>query len=247
MRNLKITMSYDGTRYHGWQIQSQESTVQGELEEVLKRILKNGSFRIVASGRTDAGVHAREQVAHCRLPEEKTIQPIELKMALNSLLPWDIRILSAEEISPAFHAIRDCREKEYRYFIQNSEICSPFDYPYVWHIVRDLDLEAMGEAATLLEGEHDFSSFRSSSCSSPETRKAVSLSCLEPQGDKLIYRVRADGFLQYMVRIIVGTLFEVGKGTRSSGSIRRLLGGEPRDSAGPTAPARGLFLWEVTY
>ena len=247
MRNLKLTLSYNGTRYHGWQIQRQESTIQGEITKALEDILKDSSLKLVASGRTDAGVHAYAQVAHCRLPEGATIKPTDLKKALNSHLSWDIRIASIEEAPSSFHAIRDFREKEYRYFIHNGEICSPFDYPYVWHIVRQLDSDAMNEAAKVFEGYHDFSAFRSSSCTAPETRKRVTLSCFERDGEKLVFRIRADGFLQYMVRIIVGTLVKVGNGDRSITSVGEILQEGNRNSAGPTAPAKGLFLCQVVY
>ena len=256
MRNLKLTLAYDGTEFHGWQVQPELATIQGEIERALggiegRRVSVNGS------GRTDAGVHALRQVASVAL--ENPIPTLNLRRAMNRLLPPSIRVLEAEEAPADFHARFSARAKLYEYRLWRAEICPPMLYRYVCHHPYPLRLEPMVEAALLFEGAHDFRNFaatgppeeRSGEEKSPTVRTIFS-SRFELDGDLLLYRVRGSGFLHHMVRNMVGTLLEVGKGNLAPADIPRLLAGADRSSpkqprAGPTAAAQGLFLVQVEY
>ncbi len=247
MRRLRITVSYDGTNYHGWQVQPDQPTVQGTLEGILYQI-EGGAVNVTASGRTDAGVHAVAQVAAFDLVNP--IPPENLRKAINRLLPKDIRVLSVEEAAPDFHPRFGARAKTYEYRILRPETCSPFERLYVYHHPYPLDEQKMIELAPLLEGEHDFSVFAASDEADELGRSKVRhvfSSQLAREGDRLIYRVRGRGFLKHMVRNIVGVLLEAGKGNLSRDDFEaRLLPG-CTIPAGPTAPARGLFLMSVEY
>lgn len=242
LENFKLTISYDGTDYHGWQRQPNRVTIQGKLEDVLMRILGE-KVNLQAAGRTDAGVHALGQVANfrvsCRLSEA------ELLRALNAMLPFDIRILNVEKVPPAFHARKSARSKVYRYRIKISPIISPFDYRYVLHYPYPLDIPAMIEAAGRFEREADFSAFSSGDYPNP-VRKIFS-SRLENCGDELVYTVEANGFLRYMVRTIVGTLIMTGRGRLKPEDIDLLFEQKKRTLSSPSAPARGLCLIRVNY
>ncbi|NPV82803.1 MAG: tRNA pseudouridine(38-40) synthase TruA [Candidatus Aminicenantes bacterium] len=242
LENFKLTISYDGTDYHGWQRQPNRVTIQGKLEDVLMRILGE-KVNLQAAGRTDAGVHALGQVAsfraNCRLGEA------ELLRALNAMLPFDIRILNVEKVSPGFHARKSARSKVYRYRIKISPIISPFDYRYVLHYPYPLDIPAMVEAARRFEREADFSAF--SSGDYPNPVRQVFSSRLESCGDELVYTVEANGFLRYMVRTIVGTLIMAGRGRLKPEDIDLLFEQRKRTLSSPSAPARGLCLVRVNY
>ncbi len=242
LENFKLTISYDGTDYHGWQRQPNRVTIQGKLEDVLMRILGE-KINLQAAGRTDAGVHALGQVAsfraNCRLSET------ELLRALNAMLPFDIRILQVERVNPGFHARKSARSKVYRYRIKISPIISPFDYRYVMHYPYPLDVPAMEEAARRFEREADFSAFSSGDYPNP-VRRIIS-SRLENCGDELVYTVEATGFLRYMVRTIVGTLIMTGRGRLKPEEIDVLFEQKKRTLASPSAPARGLCLIRVNY
>lgn len=242
LENFKLTISYDGTDYHGWQRQPNRVTIQGKLEDVLMRILGE-KINLQAAGRTDAGVHALGQVAsfraNCRLSEA------ELLRALNAMLPFDIRILQVERVNSGFHARKSARSKVYRYRIKISPIISPFDYRYVMHFPYPLDIPAMEEAARRFEREADFSAFSSGDYPNP-VRRIIS-SRLENCGDELVYTVEATGFLRYMVRTIVGTLIMTGRGRLKPEEIDVLFEQKKRTLVSPSAPARGLCLIRVNY
>jgi tRNA pseudouridine38-40 synthase len=241
VRRIRITLSYDGTEYRGWQVQPDLPTIQAAVESVLGQI-EGSPVHVEGSGRTDAGVHAMAQVAACNLNNPIPVE--NLVRAMNRLLPRDIRILSAAETRPDFHPRFEAIAKSYEYRILRSEIFSPFERRYVHHHPYPLNECAMANAAPLLEGEHDFTSFASSDESDSLGRskiRTIFSSRIAREDDRLIYRVRGSGFLKHMVRNVVGTLLEIGKGNIAPCDILK-----PRDP-GPTAPARGLFLISVEY
>ena len=244
MRNLRLDICYDGTRYRGWQrLPGREDTIQGKLETALSRILEE-PIEITGSGRTDAGVHARGQVAnfHC----ESAMTAGEILASLRRYLPEDIGIYSCRDVSPRFHARLNAKEKTYLYRIWNSDAPCVFDRSYVTVMPEQLDLGAMEEAAKLLCGEHDFSAF----CGNPKMKKStvrfLRRIAIQRQGEELQLRFTGNGFLYNMVRILVGTLIEVGRGERTPQSVPSLFGGK-RSQAGFLAPAKGLCLEEVLY
>ena len=244
MRNLRLDICYDGTRYRGWQrLPEKDNTIQGKLENTLSRILGE-ELEISGSGRTDAGVHAMGQVAnfHC----ESNMPSEEILSQLRRYLPEDIGVLSCRECSPRFHARLNALEKTYRYRIWNSDMPCVFQRRYVTVIPEALDLKAMAAAASCLCGEHDFSAF----CGNPKFKKStvryIRSFTVERQGPEIVLDVTGNGFIHNQVRIMVGTLIEVGRGERSPDSISQLFGGK-RSEAGFLAPAQGLCLMEVTY
>jgi tRNA pseudouridine38-40 synthase len=247
MRRIKILLSYDGTDYHGWQVQPGLQTIQGALEQVISE-MEGRPVQVAGSGRTDAGVHASAQAAAFSI--ENPIPLDNLRRAMNRLLPRDIRVLCAEEAALDFHPRFQAKRKTYEYRIFRGEICSPFERRYVCHHPYPLGIEEMVAAAPLLEGDHDFSAFAASDDRDELDRSKVrSIFCsrLTLDGDRLIYRVTGSGFLKHMVRNIVGVLLEVGKGNVDrAGFLARLQPG-CEIPAGPTAPARGLFLMSVEY
>lgn len=247
MRRIRITVAYDGTRYHGWQVQPGLATIQSELERVLSDI-DNRPVQVAGSGRTDAGVHAKGQVAAFDL--ENRLPCPNLKKAMNRILPGDIRILEASEADPAFHPRFDAKSKTYEYRIWRAEVCPPMRRLYTFHFPYPLDEAAMIAAAPLLEGEHDFSAFAASDEKDELGRskvRAIFSSRLFRDGDELVYQVRGSGFLKHMVRIIVGTLKEVGKANLDAAGIAARLDPAYAGKAGPAAPARGLCLLGVDY
>ena len=244
MRNLRLDLCYDGTRYRGWQrLPGVDNTLQGKLEAALTRILEE-PIELTGSGRTDAGVHAEHQVAnfHCESP----LPAEEIFLQLRRYLPEDIGIYSCREVSPRFHARYNAREKTYLYRIWNSSDPCVFQRKYVTVVEDTLDLPAMERAAALLVGEHDFSAF----CGNPKMKKSTvrNLRSIEIRREDCELRLRftGDGFLYNMVRILTGTLIEVGRGQREPESIPALFGGK-RAQAGFLAPPQGLCLQEVLY
>lgn len=247
MRRIRIELTYDGTDFHGWQVQPELPTIQGTLEQVISSI-EGSPVQVAGSGRTDAGVHAIAQVAAFSI-----VNPIpvdNLRRAINRLLPFDIRVTRVEEVAEAFHPRFDAKAKNYEYRIYRAEICPPFERRYVYHHPYPLDVEAMISLAPMLEGDHDFTAFAATDerdeLGASKVRTVFS-SGLSLEGDRLIYRVRGSGFLKHMVRNIVGVLLEVGKANVDrAGFVARL---EPGCGipAGPTAAARGLFLMSVEY
>jgi len=245
VRRVKLLLSYDGTAYRGFQVQPDGPTVQSALEEALSRLLRE-TVRVRAAGRTDAGVHAREQVVD--FSDSGKLPTATIARGGNALLPPDIRILSADEVPPDFDARRHAREKEYRYFLHLSPVASPFFLRYAWHIEKPLDLDALREGLSHLAGEHDFSSFRGQGCSAKTTVRTIFAADLGEEAPFLRFvRISGSGFLRHMVRNLVGTLVDVGKGKIPAARVRELLSLRDRAQAGPNAPARGLFLWKVTY
>jgi len=245
MRRIRITVAYDGTDFHGWQVQPGLSTIQGTLEAVVAEI-EGKPVHVAGSGRTDAGVHALEQTAAFTL--ENRIPLYNLKKAMNRLLPPSIRVLSAVEAPLEFHPRFDAVSKLYEYRIFRGEACPPFEWRYCYHFPYPLDEPVMQALAPLLEGEHDFSAFAASDERDREERSKVRTifsSKLEISGERLVYRVSGSGFLKHMVRNIVGTLIEGGKGNLDQDGLRTML--ERKKRAGPSAPAKGLFLVSVTY
>jgi tRNA pseudouridine38-40 synthase len=250
MRRIRIQLAYDGTDFHGWQVQPGLATIQGTLESVAGEI-EGRQVHVAGSGRTDAGVHALAQVAAFSI--ENPIPPPNLRKAMNRLLPASIRVLAVEEAAPDFHPRFQARAKTYEYRIARAEVCSPWEWRYVYHHPYPLDLAAMLDCAPMLEGEHDFSAFAASDSrdrlddDGGTKVRTIFGSRLETAPDRLIYRVRGSGFLKHMVRNIVGSLLEAGRGHLDSRGLRALLDPGCQHRAGPTAPAKGLFLISVEY
>ncbi len=254
--NWKLTLAYDGTDFYGWQVQPERATIQGTLADAIERV---ASERVLpqGSGRTDAGVHARAQVASFWLTAP--IPAANLLRALNRKLPESIRVLDTEPVPKDFHARHGARAKTYEYRLFRGEICPPWRARYAWALPWPLDLSRMQSAARLVMGTHDYTSF---AASDPDlaTRRAESED-VEKVGNirtifesdwreelsLLVYRVRGDGFLQHMVRNLVGTFVDVGRGRIAPQDLRRILEARSRSAAGATAPARGLFLDHVEY
>lgn len=247
MRRIRITLAWDGTDYHGWQVQPGLPTVQGTLEAIIGG-LEGRPVHVEASGRTDAGVHARAQVAAFTIANP--IPADNLVRAVNRLLPASIRVLDASEAAADFHPRFDAAAKTYRYTIYRAAICPPFEWRYVHHYPYPLDEAAMTAAAPLFEGEHDFTAFAASDDSDNEGKSMVRTifrSTLERAGDRAIYIVRGSGFLKHMVRNIVGTLIETGRGNIDQRGITELFAPHASRRGGPTAPAKGLTLESVDY
>ena len=246
MRTLKLTLAYDGTRFVGWQRQAQGLSIQGLVEEALAR-LEGAPVTVHGAGRTDAGVHALGQVASAEIKAAHAVEVIV--RALNANLPPEIRVTCVEEAAPGFHARFSARAKTYRYVIRNAAILSPFERAYAWHIPDALDRDAMQEAAAALVGTHDFSAFRSAGSEVTSTTRTMTRAGFARQDDPglLTFEITGDGFLRHMVRAIVGTLVETGRGQRPASSMSVLLAGRGRTEAGATAPPHGLFLVRVDY
>ncbi len=216
MRRIRITISYNGTEFHGWQVQPGLPTIQGSLEQIVSE-MEGKPVHVAGSGRTDAGVHALAQVAAFSI--DNPIPLVNLQRAVNRLLPPSVRILAVEEVSANFHPRFDAKAKTYEYRIVRGEVCSPFEWPYVHHYPYPLAEERMAQMARAFEGEHDFSAFAASDDRDAEGASKVRTifsSVLEAPAGRLIYRVRGSGFLKHMVRNIVGTLIEAGKGNIES-------------------------------
>ena len=256
--NWKLVLAYDGTDFHGWQIQPEHATIQGELAGAIERITGE---RVLpqGSGRTDTGVHARAQVASFVL--SANIPPENLHRALNRALPAAVRVLKAEHASPEFHARHSVRAKTYEYRIFQGEICPPWLARYVYALHWPLDTERMRRAAEIVAGEHDFTSFAASDpdlsarsgdaldgdAKAGNRRTIYSSSFTQEEGDLLVYRVRGNGFLHHMVRNLMGTFIDVGRGHIAPEDVAVILDQRSRSAAGATAPARGLWLDEVKY
>lgn len=244
MRNIKLTIAYDGTDFHGWQRQPALRTVQGALDEAIER-LTGAKPNTNASGRTDAGVHALGQVVHfltaSRHPPEVFVR------ALNATLPPDVRVLEAADAPQAFHATLDARSKRYRYRIDNNPYASPFELRHAWHVFQPLNVDAMNRAARALLGRHDFRSFETDWPNRLSSVRTIFDVEVVRQDRIVTIEVEADGFLYNMVRTIAGTLSLVGAGKRAEDWVGEVIRAQNRVEAGPTAPARGLFLLRVYY
>ena len=244
-KNFKLVIEYDGTGYHGWQIQKDEPTIQSAIEKALG-IMTRQKITLHGSGRTDAGVHAVGQVANfaCRT----RLQAHEFKNGLNSLLPDDIVVRSCKQVDPGFHARFDAKRKTYHYRIRNCSNPVAIGRQYVWHIRSPLKLEPMQQSADLLKGTHAFDAFEGSGSPRSSTIRTVfKAQWHREEEDLVIFEIEADGFLRFMVRNIVGTLVSVGLGRLTVADARRILESKDRRKAPATAPAKGLFLINVTY
>ena len=249
MRNVKLVLAYDGYEFSGWQVQPDTATIQGTLASAIGR-LTGEKVLPQGSGRTDAGVHALAQVAS--FTTESPIPGENMAKALNDILPPSIRVLEVTEAPPEFHARKSARAKTYRYRMLRSSICPPFLARYVWHHPYPLDENAMRQAAALVVGEHDFTSFAAVDPERGELEdvsnvRRIFCSAWEQDGQEFVYTVRGSGFLHHMVRNLVGTFVLVGKGTLSPDDITRILEARNRSAAGATAPANGLYLVNVEY
>jgi tRNA pseudouridine38-40 synthase len=246
MRNVKIVVQYDGTGYVGWQRQATGESIQEHLESVLERI-EGSPVRVHGAGRTDAGVHALAQVASVHLAS--TLDEATLARALNANLPPAIRVTGVTVEADGFHARFSATSKTYEYRIWNGEVVPPFIRLYAWHIGPPLAVDRMQRAADDLVGEHDFAAFRGANSVVHATVRTITMARWRPAGPDapLLFEISADGFLRHMVRSLVGTLVEIGRGWRDVSHVRRLLETGDRDGAGRTAPACGLFLVRVDY
>ena len=244
MRNLRLELCYDGTKYKGWQrLPSGGLTIQEKLETTLSRLLGE-DIEVSASGRTDAGTHALKQVVNFHCHSNMTSD--QILAGLRMYLPEDIGVYSCKDVSERFHARLNAREKTYRYRLWNDETPCVFERKYVHIDTRKFDLNAMRSAARLYIGTHDFSAFCGNKKMKKSTVRAIRSFTIERQASEIVFTVTGNGFLQHMVRIMVGTLLEVGLGERTPESISTLYGGE-RAEAGPAVPACGLCLMEVVY
>lgn len=242
---VKCTVSYDGSQFYGYQVQPNKRTVQSEIEEALTKLHKGEEVKIFASGRTDAGVHAVGQVFHfdtkLRIPE------VRWPLALNSLLPEDIVITSASYVEPEFHARFDVVKKEYRYILNQEEIKDVFKRKYCFHYPYKLDLQSIEKACDLLSGTHDFTSFCAAKTEvEDKVRTLYSIDVIK-EDNEIIFCFIGSGFLYNMVRILVGTLLEIGQGIKSFEDIPAILKGRDRRLSGKTVPGHGLYLWKVYY
>ena len=265
MRNLKLILSYDGSEFGGWQVQPDAVTIQGTLVSAIGRVTGEKVLP-QGSGRTDAGVHALAQVV--TFVTESLVPTANFVKALNDVLPASVRVLEVEEAATDFHARKSARAKTYRYRIYRSAICPPFLARYVWHYPFPLNEPAMAQAAGLVKGEHDFTSFaavdpersagvppafaggekaRGREGAPASNSRQIFSSTWERDGDEFVYTVRGSGFLHHMVRNLVGTFILVGKGTLQAEDVRRILEARNRSTAGATAPASGLCLVNVEY
>jgi tRNA pseudouridine38-40 synthase len=243
-RWLKLTVAYDGTAYAGWQIQPAEPTVQAVVETAWHQITRE-QLRVLAAGRTDAGVHALGQVVS--VASESPLACDDLQRALNAVLPADVAVVAVEEAPENFHATYDAKQKTYRYQIHNGRTPDVFNRRYAWHYPQPLDSVAMHAAAQALVGKHDFASFESAGSERPDSIRTLFAVDVTRGGDRITIEVSGDGFLYNMVRAIVGTLIEVGKGSRDADWVAEVLAARDRRGAGQTAPPHGLFLLRVDY
>lgn len=241
---LKLSIAYDGTEYHGWQVQADVATVQGEIERALSAIA-GCTVSVLAAGRTDAGVHALGQVAHADI--EKTLPNDVWRRALNAHLPRDIRIDRVDDVDRSFHARISATNKIYQYRAWVGEEVSPFVRRYVAHAPRSHDVEGMRTAARLLVGRHDFEAFTVADRDTLTTVRDLRRLDVDERGDEIVITAEANGFLRAMVRTLAGTLLMVGDGRMTPATVAHALTSRSREKAGPTAPAAGLTLLRVDY
>jgi len=244
MYTIKLTISYDGTGYKGWQVQSNGNTIQAEIEKAVLKVFGR-RHRVHSAGRTDAGVHAMGQVAHFKTP--LYIPAKKVPVALNSVLPQDIAVVKARYMKNNFHARFDSISKLYVYKILNSPGRDPFSERFAWRVPYILDLKAMKAEAAVLAGRHDFRSFQAADKKERSSVRNIHRISLTRRKGFIFMRIRADGFLYNMVRNIAGTLVDVGRGYLPAGSMKKILAAKDRKHAGPTAPAKGLTLLSVKY
>ncbi|MUK90503.1 tRNA pseudouridine(38-40) synthase TruA [Ornithinibacillus sp. L9] len=246
MRKIKCIISYDGTNFSGYQIQPKKRTIQGKIENALQKIHKGTPIRVHASGRTDTGVHAIGQTIH--FETEFDLSAYNWRKALNTLLPDDIYVKEVEEVSNTFHARYDVVEKEYHYYIWNEKEFDVFKRNYAYQFPYPLDVQAMQKACSYFEGTHDFTTFSSAKATvmGSKVRNLFEASCKQ-NGKEIEFIFRGSGFLYNMVRIMVGTLLDVGQGKLDPETIPELLEKKDRRMVGETVPSQGLYLWQVKY
>ncbi len=249
--NFKLLLQYDGTDFHGWQVQDGQRTVQGELERTLSFLEDADTVKVIGSGRTDAGVHAEGQVANVRL--NRAFTPDHLRTAINGNSRRDVRVVNIEKMPDEFHARFSAKTKYYVYRVVNAPVMSPFWLRFAHHEARFLDVGRMNDAARLFLGEHDWTAFSAARSDVENRVRTVKSFTVESFWDArsnsavIEFRISANGFLRYMVRSIVGTMLEVGRGEKDSDTIQTAIIGGDRDLAGKTAPANGLTLHKVDY
>ena len=243
MKNILLKLSFDGSRYHGWQVQKNAHSVCAEVTEAIRTLTREDHVALIGASRTDAGVHAVEYV--CNFRTDSSIPPERFKYALNTQLPYDIVCHDSYEVGKEFHSINDTVKKTYRYVISNGEFAIPFEHNYAWHYCHRLDEIKMQEAAQFFVGTHDFSAFCSSDTTTLTTIRTIFNMKVEREGEHISIDVTGDGFLYNMVRIIAGTLVEVGAGKIPPEEIKVILEGKDRTKAGMTAPPYGLYLVNV--
>lgn len=244
MRNIKLTIEYDGKDYNGWQKQPNHLNIQGEIERAIYEVTRQ-EVELIGSGRTDAGVHAFEQVANFKIDSDFPIE--KMATAINSQLKASIRIVKAEEVPLKFHSRYHCHQKTYGYFIDNSEQGTAIYRNITYHISKPLNVDEMQKAANYLVGEHDFSSFKSSGTSSKSSVRTIYNAQIVKEQQRVAIMLTGNGFLYNMVRIISGTLVEVGLGNIKAEEVKNILEAKDRQKAGKTLPAKGLFLIKVDY
>lgn len=244
MRNIKLTIEYDGTNYVGWQRQENGKSVQGQIEKAIKKA-SGKNVKLIGSGRTDSGVHGRGQVANfktsCTIPSDN------FKLVLNNNLPDDIVILNSEEVDINFHSRYGAKSKKYSYLIYNNKTRSALYRNYAYHVSYDLKYDEMEKAIKLLEGTHDFTSFTVARNQVATAVRTISKISLNKRKDLIYFSIEGDGFLYNMIRIIVGTIIEIGRGRLRAKDILNILDVKDRKFAGHTAPPQGLYLEKVYY
>ena len=243
--NYKMKIQYDGTRYSGWQrLGGGEGTIQGKIEDVLSKLFEH-KIEIHGAGRTDAGVHAAGQIANFKVNSDKSCE--EIQEYLNRYLPEDIAVTEVSQVDDRFHSRLSAKEKIYIYRITNSYTSNVFERRFIYQLPQKLDIEKMREAAEYFLGEHDFRAFCSNRRMKKSSVRRIYSADIEKIGDEIRFTFRGNGFLYHTVRIIVGTLIEVGLGERKPSEIPDIIATRSRDNAGKTAPAKGLTLFEVLY
>lgn len=243
-RNLRLTLSYDGTDFAGWERQSEGRTVQGTVEAALAE-LHGHPVEVAVAGRTDSGVHALGQVINFR--SDASIPDDRFPYALNSLLPRDVRVLRSIRVSDAFHARFDARARVYAYHFQTGEFESPIDRRFAWHLRREPRVERLNSLASVIVGTHDFTTFAAAGDTSQSRVRDIASAAFFFEGGRLVFRIVGNAFLYRMVRSLVGTMVDLEAAGAGASRMRELLDGRARELAGPTAPAHGLFLVKVVY
>jgi tRNA pseudouridine38-40 synthase len=243
MRNLKLNIEYNGTNFYGWQSQPDKPTIQKTIEAALEKIL-NHKVSLIGAGRTDGGVHALSQIAN--FTTTNSILPSKLLKGLNSLLSMDIAVKSIQEVDKNFHSQYHAKSRVYEYHIWNYPIHSVFFHSFCWHIRKKLALDPMKEAVEFILGEHNFASFQAAGCDRHPIRKILQCS-FKTNNPRIVFSIEANGFLRHMVRNIMGTLVDVGKGKLKVSDFKQILEEKDRTKAGITAPAKGLILKEIKY
>lgn len=245
MRNIKLTIRYDGTNYSGWQSQKNARTIQDTIQKAVRQLTGGRKAVVIASGRTDAGVHALAQIANFRTSSKIPLK--NLRLALNTILPDDIVVFHAEEVGRKFNSQKNARSKLYRYTIYNKEFMDPFLKAFASKCFFKIDVKLMRRGAKYLVGCHDFTSFQTKDGEGKNAVRTIKYIKIEKNGDLIYIDIEADGFLYNMIRNIVGTLIEVGRGKFRAGHVMEILKKRDKRSCGPTAPARGLMLVKVRY